>query len=262
MNTEKETIISGLGLGFEINPRRPVTAYSKTITHGRCEAAHLHPRAQVIYADQGIMKVVTSGQLWTVTPTQGIWIPGLEEHQVYFPDNVRVRTLFFDPSVTKNLPDKCFAFDMNPLLKELILKMTSFPEARLSSPRVLRMAGVLVDELGHIKPASLFLPTSDEPRVQQVTKALIAQISEKKPLSFYAALAHVSTRTLSRLFIRELGMSFGEWRTRLKILEAIKQLNEQRPVKEIGYDLGYENPSTFIHMFRKYTGQSPARFHL
>lgn len=70
----------------------------------------------------------------------------------------------------------------------------------------------------------------------------------------------MSSRNLSRLFIKELGMNFSDWRIRLKLLEAIKRLGEQQSVKEIAFDLGYESSSSFIYMFKKYLGKTPSNY--
>ena len=62
------------------------------------------------------------------------------------------------------------------------------------------------------------------------------------------------------LFVKELGMNFSDWRTRLKLLEAIKRLGEKQSIKEIAFDLGYETTSAFIFMFKKHLGTTPANY--
>lgn len=70
----------------------------------------------------------------------------------------------------------------------------------------------------------------------------------------------MSNRTLSRLFIKELGINFSDWRIRLKLLEAIKRLGEKQPLKEIAFDVGYETTSAFICMFKKRIWTTPSHF--
>ncbi|MDI9776072.1 helix-turn-helix domain-containing protein, partial [Pseudomonas aeruginosa] len=50
---------------------------------------------------------------------------------------------------------------------------------------------------------------------------------------------------------RELGMTFGEWRQRLRFLAAIEALEAGRGIQQIAFDLGYSSPSAFISMFRR-----------
>ena len=46
-------------------------------------------------------------------------------------------------------------------------------------------------------------------------------------------------------------MGFGVWKMRLKLMEAVKQLGEKKSVKEISFELGHENVSSFIATFKK-----------
>jgi AraC-like DNA-binding protein len=128
------------------------------------------------------------------------------------------------------------------------------------TPREERIIEVLCDELKLIKPSALFLPTSNHDKLKQVIDALLNDIADTRTLAELADLVCVSPRTLTRLFVNELGMNFNEWRTRLKVLEAIRRLHEKQPVTEIAIDLGYESSSAFIHMFRKYVGKTPAQY--
>jgi AraC-like DNA-binding protein len=76
----------------------------------------------------------------------------------------------------------------------------------------------------------------------------------------WANQVHVSERTLARQCIRELGMSFGDWRQRLRFLTAIEALEGRRSVQEIGFDMGYSSASAFISMFQRLAGCSPEQY--
>ncbi|MGV3503548.1 MAG: AraC family transcriptional regulator [Adhaeribacter sp.] len=259
MNSDSQTNIR-VDLGFETNPSRPVTAYSETLQQAKCAEPHAHPRAQIISCDSGIMKVVTAHHIWIVNAMQSVWIAGEETHQVFFPNKVKVISLFIDPSKTANLPPSSFAFDHSGFLKSLMWKIKSFGDSTEYTPAQNRVMEVLLDEVSVIKPSLTFLPTSEDTRIKKVTDALMQDIPGKETIQYYADLCCVSPRTLSRLFINKVGMNFGDWRMRLKLLEAIKQLSEHKPVKEIAFGLGYENTSAFIYTFKKHFGQTPMKF--
>ncbi|MGY2312988.1 helix-turn-helix domain-containing protein, partial [Pseudomonas gingeri] len=69
-----------------------------------------------------------------------------------------------------------------------------------------------------------------------------------------------SERTLARQFVRELGMSFGEWRQRLRFLASIEALDSARSVQEVAFDLGYSTASAFIAMFQRQAGCTPEQY--
>ena len=69
----------------------------------------------------------------------------------------------------------------------------------------------------------------------------------------------MSSRTLARLFQRELGMSFLSWRTQLLLLEAQGRLAQGQSSSRIAQGLGYDSHAAFCAMFRKSLGVSPTQ---
>jgi AraC-like DNA-binding protein len=260
MRVEKQTIIDAVEYGYEINPARPVLSYYTHIYNGMCAATHAHPRAQIIYASKGVTKVITPGMVWMVTPLQAIWVPGMVEHQACFIDHVDVRNIFLDPSVTGHLPNNCFAFDVSPFFRELMLRIMQFDTTQPISAAERRMLQVLLDEISTLQPASLNLPVGNDPRINIVTDTLITQVGKEMTLEAAAALACVSSRTLSRLFVAETGMTYRDWCIKLKLLEAIRRLGAGETISTIAYELGYESVSAFTYMFRKSLGVTPGEF--
>ena len=69
-----------------------------------------------------------------------------------------------------------------------------------------------------------------------------------------------TTRTLARLFDRELGMSFRAWRQQRRLLASLEMLAGGQPVTSVALDLGYDSPSAFIAMFKRALGKSPTAY--
>ncbi len=245
--------------GFQINPLLPIIGYTEVISDAVC-LTHSHPRGQLLYATTGVMKVIVENQIWFVNPLQAIWIPGGAAHQVYFQKNVGLYSAFIDPSVASSLPAKSCAFDISIFLKELLFKIISFKtddELMLIQERII---AVFLDEMALIVPSETFLPMSNNMKLKKIIDLLMSNKASKHTIDYYADVACVSSRTLSRLFIKELGINFSDWCIRLKLMEAIKMLGDKKSVKEIALGLGYENTSAFIYMFKKNTGKTPATF--
>ena len=76
----------------------------------------------------------------------------------------------------------------------------------------------------------------------------------------WARLAGASGRTLARLFLRETGMTFGQWRQQARLLEASRRMAVGQSVLTVALDLGYESSSAFIVMFRRALGTTPGRY--
>jgi AraC family L-rhamnose operon regulatory protein RhaS len=63
------------------------------------------------------------------------------------------------------------------------------------------------------------------------------------------------------VFTREFGISPHRYAMQMQVREACQRLrNTTQPVKTIMHDLGFESRTTFLRMFRRVTGMTPAEF--
>lgn len=256
---KKETMFP-IELGFIINPELPIIPLALDVFETQCADKHSHPRAQLIYSCSGTMRVTVENHVWLVTSRQAIWVPSMYEHHVAFLKNNHVRNLFIDTSVLSNLPDTCFALDVSPFLRELILRIVNIGTDYQMNSAEGRIIQVTLDELAGIKSTKCFLPISNEPRLKKVMNELINNASDKRTIEEFASLACTTSRTLSRLFIKEVGMTFVNWRKQIRMMEAIERLEKGIPIAQIALELGYNSTSSFIEVFRKEFGVSPSNY--
>lgn len=66
-----------------------------------------------------------------------------------------------------------------------------------------------------------------------------------------------SARTLSRLFKADLGMTFPQWRTQLRLYHALVLLAENTPVTTVSHLCGWSSARAFIDVFRRTFGHTP-----
>lgn len=87
------------------------------------------------------------------------------------------------------------------------------------------------------------------------------QIITLNDLSSYCG---VSPQHMIRLFKAELGITPTQYINRLKITHAknLIQNNPSLSMKEISYELGFENPNYFSRLFTKLEGENPSDFKL
>ena len=88
-------------------------------------------------------------------------------------------------------------------------------------------------------------------------KALDEHPGDERSLAELAAAFNSTERTLGRRCQRDLGMSFAQWRQRLRVVKALPRLESGEKVETIALDLGYAGASAFIAMFRRMTGVTP-----
>ena len=69
-----------------------------------------------------------------------------------------------------------------------------------------------------------------------------------------------SSRTLARAFLSDTGLSFGRWRTLVRLQASLPYLAEQVPVNAVARLVGYRTTSAYVAAFRAHTGVTPGRY--
>lgn len=267
MNIAKLTRLPPVTQGFLLEPKLPVISLAIEVSPQKMQArevgsaaVHVHPRGQLIYASSGMMRVICGRDVWVVPPSQAVWVPPNQEHEVFFPGDTALRSLFVDPSAVTGLPLQCTVLKVAPLLRELVLRAVQIGNSYGPDGPEWRVMQVLLDELRIAEATPLRLPMARDERVMRVIDALMQSPGDSRDLADWGKIAGASSRTLARLFVSETGLTFGGWRKRLLLHEALDRLDRGEQVTGIAFDLGYQSLSAFIEMFRKELGVSPRRY--
>jgi AraC-like DNA-binding protein len=72
----------------------------------------------------------------------------------------------------------------------------------------------------------------------------------------------MSARTLARLFQREVGMSYGEWRARTRMILSQQCLADGKPILNVALEHGYQSASAFAAMFKRILGYNPSAWQI
>jgi AraC-like DNA-binding protein len=75
-----------------------------------------------------------------------------------------------------------------------------------------------------------------------------------------AMVSGMIERTAARLFQKETGLSFGKWRQQLRMLKALEILGAGASVIQVALEVGYNDVSSFIAVFKKAYGETPAKY--
>ena len=122
-----------------------------------------------------------------------------------------------------------------------------------------RLRRVLVDELHEAHEQPLQLPEPRDDRLQAIAEIMYQQPADNTSLAELGKRIGASGRTLSRLFHNELGMTFYEWRTQLRIYHALVLLADGHDTTHVAHACGWANPSSFIAAFTSIIGTTPGR---
>ena len=240
---------------------RPVYARSESLASGSWTEPHVHPWAQFTYAVSGILEVRTPQGSHIVPPLRAVWAPPDMEHSVISAGPALMRSLYIDPGAAPWVAKApCRVLEVTPLMRELVLAVSDLPRDYPSQGAESRLVAVLLDQLEHLPVAGFTLTFPLEPRLARICAALREHPDDSRTLQELAAWVGMSGRTLARLFERETGLGFREWRLNLRLLLSLSALQQGRGVTSVALDVGYDSPSAFIAAFKRHFGRTPGEF--
>ncbi|HEX7817397.1 AraC family transcriptional regulator, partial [Dyella sp.] len=120
-----------------------------------------------------------------------------------------------------------------------------------------RVMELILDEIESAPRLHLHVALPNDPRLARLCQRLIDNPCEPVTLQTLATELHVTGRTLARMFHRELGLSFGQWLRRTRLLLSLPRLAAGTPVLQVALEHGYDSPSAYTAMFRRTLGVSP-----
>jgi AraC-like DNA-binding protein/mannose-6-phosphate isomerase-like protein (cupin superfamily) len=242
---------------------------------------HVHAFHELLWGAQGVLTVETEHGFFAVPPTIGLWIPAGVSHAVQSAGGTGFYCTYVDADVAASpvassvgpraspeapgYPDDPFvavldrglrttAVSVPPAARELMIHLSQrdmAPAARRRSERV------VVDLLSPVDVTPMVLPMPSDARLASVARRLLDDPADTRSLEAWAREVSVSVRNFSRLFHRETGMTFAQWRIHARVRVAIGLLASGMPVGAVGRRVGYRTPSAFVQSFRKVLGHTP-----
>jgi AraC-like DNA-binding protein len=224
---------------------------------GRTFDWHTHSDHQLAWAAAGVLIVRTSAATWTLPPSRALWIPAGLRHETLCAGTATMRTLYIRPELCPiGWPDFT-PVAASPLLAELIGYLAG-PD--LDADHRQHAEALVVDLLQPVPMTAISVRMPADERARQVADALTEDPADGRSLAQWGRAVGASERTLARAFTAGTGLTFGRWRTQLRVQSAISALASGEPVGNVSRLVGYESPSAFVAAFRREIGMTPARY--
>ena len=221
---------------------------------------HSHEKHQLLYATEGVMVVHSAQNQWTVPPNRGFWMPSGHVHALRCVGALKMRSVFVRPASFPNLPSETKAVSISPLLSELIKASVSLKPPYAEDSRDARIMHLILDELALLPALPLSLPQPADPRIRRICLALQDDPGDASTVADWSERLGLDQTTIQRLFRRETGLTFGQWRQQARLLLALERIAVGEKIIDVAFELGYESPSAFTSMFKKQFGKTPSHF--
>lgn len=239
---------------------RPVVAIGHAFPPSFELAEHRHRRSQFLYAASGVMAVSTPDGAWVAPPERAVWIPAGIPHSVRMVGAVQTRSVLIEPDACQARGSICQVVGVSPLLRQLLVAAADVPADYDEGGRDGMVMALLIAEINRAPLIPLAVPFPSHPALARRCQAFLDRPQATATIDEWAAAVAMNRRSFTRLFRRETGMSFAEWRQQACLSVALPRLAAGEPVTAIALDLGYDGPGNFSTMFKRVVGVPPSRY--
>jgi AraC-like DNA-binding protein len=239
---------------------RPIFRRSEDLEPGSWTRLHVHDWAQFLHATAGVLEVKTPHGNYFLPPARGILMPPGMAHAVAASQRTLMRSLYIDRAAIGPMPPRCRVLEVSALVRELLLAFLELPERYdLDGPDG-RLAVVLIERLLLLPEVDFALPMPGDGRLGGICAGLQHNPEDKRTMAELAGEAGMTERTMARTFVKQTGISFGEWRRRLRLLMSLGALERGVSVTAAALESGYDSTSAYIAAFKQLFGKTPGEF--
>jgi AraC-like DNA-binding protein len=227
---------------------------------------HKHNRGQLLYTEGGRVYVTAQDKIWYLPARHFMWIPAGMEHslKVSMP-SVLIWTIYFPEWKNESgFFKKIGIYPVNNMLLEQIYFTKNWTGhiTEENKSRFYFASGIkaVLPEINE-SPLPFDLPLPADERLIKVVEYMQNNLTQHLTITDMAKKSGMSESSLSRLFKKDLKMSFISYLGTLRILRSIELLAIGKlNIKEICYEVGYESVPTFSNIFKKSVGVRPTTY--
>jgi AraC-like DNA-binding protein len=212
----------------------------------------------LMFAISGSLTVETQAGMWVLPTHRALWLPGGCSHTTIMRKPTALRTLYFDESLpwvlNRHSPG---VIEVTSLLRHLIIEAASLAWDYETASASSRLMQVLCDQLAVVQHAPAHLPEPQSALTKRCATIFRDLPSTRQPLATVAKQVGASLRSLERQFKIETGLSLGAWVQQFRLVTALQLLADGMAVGDAAFAVGFQNPSSFIALFKAQFGTTP-----
>ncbi len=225
---------------------------------------HTHGRSELVFVRSGTVCVTAENRIFMVPSQNAILIPSGTVHDMRMLSDACLLTTYIEMPSDRAGKIGCRSVRVSSLLMELLRAASELPAAYEQSGRDGHIMDLIAEEVAWLmeQPGSMGLqtPAPRDPRLMRICRELLLELDSNWSIDDAARAAGMGRRTFTRIFRQEVGISFSTWRLRARLNAAISRLCAGATVTEVAFESGYNNPSAFATVFKRYLGVSPSNY--
>jgi AraC-like DNA-binding protein len=218
----------------------------------------------LLCASSGALRLEGQGQTWLLPPARAALIEAGRPIQVSIPQPVTTASVLFGTSFAPTPSAPLAVFDLSPLARALVAECRNWGESDEPLPAY---AITLFTALAAVswrlaeRPSPVVVPAGQSPELRRALELTQERLGSDIRFEDVASQIGLVPRSLARRFEDEIGMTWRAVLRRMRVLRAIEKLAEDdAPVTEIAFAVGYASLSAFNAAFRELTGRTPTEY--
>ena len=210
---------------------------------------------QLYWSPDGVLSAVFGADAMFVGSREALWVERAVSHDVRAGDQQTVYRIYLRevPAALEGLRVGAVSVDDRAARLIQAIARPGYDENAALDARRRIMTGLSPSD-----DACVTRNRTGSGYAMTVVRALSHDPGDDTRLDEWADQLHISAKTLQRDFVREFGMPFSRWRTRLRLRTA-RVLLETEPVAKVAQRVGYASPSAFIAAYGAEFGHTPGR---
>jgi AraC-like DNA-binding protein len=219
---------------------------------------HEHAEHQVVWVSSGVANVrIRDGRTWVLPPSVALWLPAGLPHTTGASALTTMRSAYLRPDrCPLDLPAPT-VLAVPGVLRELLIHLCVDD---MSADERERAEAVVFDLVQPVSVTTIGVPEPTDERLGPIAAGLRADPADDRQLAEWGRQVGASARNLARLFIADTGLTFGQWRTQLRLQAALPLLADGMAINRVASRVGYATPSAFVAAFRRAVGVSPGAY--
>ncbi|WP_460931086.1 AraC family transcriptional regulator [Shinella zoogloeoides] len=234
------------------NVPRPMAAMARVYQGSIDSGWHSHRRGQFLLIKDGFMTARVPSASFIVPNGYGLLIAPNVPHTVTAHGRVAMQSLYIEANDTPQVNwEPIRVIPMSALLSAAISALLGEPVLYDVEGRGGHLVALILEEIASAEESPFALPMPTDRRLQKLCNDLADTPSIDFDIDHWADRLGMSRRTMTRRFRTETGMSFSEWRRRMRMAHVMRRRAEGARLDEAAVDVGYRSLSALRKAMRE-----------
>lgn len=228
---------------------------------------HQHTKAQLLYAEGGIVHVFTEEKHWYLPARCFMIIPPNTKHSLLsFSPSIQLYNFYMEINETDDeIFKKKNIYFANDLMREMMLYTRTWNGAldkNTTAYHFMKAIKSIIPDLNNREiPFPIQHPFPKDEKLIEIAKFLTKNLEKNYTLEEIAHEFGMSSRTLSRKFKTNMGMNYVRFLRSIRITKSLELIAENKyNMYEVAMLVGYSSLSSFSNIFHKILNMRPTDY--